>query len=108
MDQQTRQRALSCLGEARYDLREAAKLYENRYGPVGHIDLSAVAELWAEMDDLARQHMTGAGPSGHEFSEDAVSRMSIDERFELHRAEHLGSGPLLHMHEMDPFSAGLG
>jgi hypothetical protein len=71
------------------------------------MEVAALTELWAEMDDLAGRHLMDDGPSGHELAPIAVERMSVAERFETHLTEHLGTGPQLHGHEMDPFSAGL-
>ena len=107
MDNETRQRAEACLGEAGYDLREAVKLYAERHPPLGFTEISALSEIWADMDNEALDHLTNGGPSGHDFLPHAVERMTIAERFELHQTVHRGSEPPGHAHEMDPFSAGL-
>jgi hypothetical protein len=101
-----RRRALECLGEADYNLVEAVRIYQDRHGPIVHFEGVAIAELWAQLDREARIHMSGDGPSAHGYGR-AVRRMSYRECLELHVAEHRGSEPPMHGHEMEPIKGGL-
>jgi hypothetical protein len=106
LDRGVRRRALDCLGEARYQLVEAVSIYRSRHG-AGHQELAAITDLWGQLDAETHAHVSGDGPSGHGYSQGVVDRLSFLDCLELHEAEHSGSDPPLHGHEMDPHRGGL-